>query len=207
VRWIDDESQVETVDRQTVQATVSILSEVGSRLSDVFGADRVLWVEGPTEERCFPLIIRKFCPIELPGTIVRHVFATGDFDARDKEKVISVYERLTTSQALIPPALGFIFDSDGRSLQKKEDLKKRADARVFFLNRRLYENYLIHIGAICACLRSQTEFHYDGDLEIDVEKWIIEHFSNEKYFDNKKENVCKLDHEDLAIHQFLTGQG
>jgi hypothetical protein len=47
-------------------------------LSDVFGADSILWVEGPTEEQCFPLILSKVAPKLLTGTKIVSIKNTGD---------------------------------------------------------------------------------------------------------------------------------
>jgi len=55
------------------------LLEVGTRLSDLFGADNVVWVEGPTEEECFPKIMRARSITTPPGLAVLAVRATGDF--------------------------------------------------------------------------------------------------------------------------------
>lgn len=57
VRKEGEESVVEALDVSQAQDQSRFLREVGASLADVFGADEVLWVEGPTEEECFPLIL------------------------------------------------------------------------------------------------------------------------------------------------------
>jgi len=49
------ETKVEQVRSDDRKALQFVLAEIGAHLSDVFGADDVLWVEGTTEEICFPL--------------------------------------------------------------------------------------------------------------------------------------------------------
>src|SRR6185369_12386335 len=49
----DNETKVKTIDANETTDLKLFLSEIGARLSDVFGADKILWVEGRTEEICF----------------------------------------------------------------------------------------------------------------------------------------------------------
>jgi predicted ATPase len=50
VRWEDGESKVEKIDATIVNDLREVLTEIGVSFSDLFGYDRVIWVEGPTEE-------------------------------------------------------------------------------------------------------------------------------------------------------------
>ena len=72
----DGESIVTTLDLDETTDLRHLLADVGARLSDVFGIDRILWVEGGTEEECFPLILRKHYPGHLKGTAILVVRAT-----------------------------------------------------------------------------------------------------------------------------------
>ncbi|MCH7480864.1 MAG: AAA family ATPase, partial [Chloroflexi bacterium] len=126
-----------------------VLSDVGASLSDVFGADNVLWVEGSTEESCFQEIIPAKCKNNLLGTAIASVLHTGDFESKKKnsaETYIRIYKRLSESTALIPPAIGFIFDREGRSEEEILELKKLGN--IHFLKRRMYENYLLNAEII-----------------------------------------------------------
>jgi len=60
-------SKVDQIRSRDNQALQSFLSEIGVHLADVFGADIVLWVEGGTEEICFPLILREVAHRPLMG--------------------------------------------------------------------------------------------------------------------------------------------
>ena len=51
-------STLDQVDMKQASAVRGYLAEVGASLADVYGADRILWVEGPTEEACFPKVLR-----------------------------------------------------------------------------------------------------------------------------------------------------
>ena len=155
----------------------SLLDEVGVHLSDVFGSDNILWVEGPTEERCFPTILRKVAKIPLRGTQILAVKNTGDFENKNKIKseiYFDIYDRLSGGKALLPPAVGFIFDNEEKLGQDITDLKKRSKGKLHFLNRRMYENYLLDPEAISS-IANQCNFR-DGTISVlEIEKWITEY--------------------------------
>jgi hypothetical protein len=148
-------STLHMVDSGTSANLRECISELGASLSDVFGADAVLWVEGQTEEICFPKILLRLAGRRLMGTVIRGVRNTGDFDAKDAEAAIDLYTRVSGAGNLLPPAIAFIFDAECRTEQKKNEIKHRAlgvGVKAVFIPRRMYENYLLHPGAIAAVL-------------------------------------------------------
>jgi len=138
---------IEPSDAKDIQ---SYLVEVGARLSDVFGADNILWVEGRTEEICFPMILEEVGRRRLRGTALLAVSNTGDLQTRDAERIFDIYNRLSRRNSLLPPALAFIFDSECRTQAEKIDLHRRSGGLLKFLPRRMYENYLLNENAIAA---------------------------------------------------------
>ena len=105
----------------------------GRRLADVFGADKVLWVEGRTEEACFPKILTGMLGRALFGTTILGVVNTGDFEGRRSDIILEVYERLSGATALLPPAIAFIFDAENRTARQCADLTRRRPGQVHFL--------------------------------------------------------------------------
>jgi energy-coupling factor transporter ATP-binding protein EcfA2 len=164
-----------------------VLNEVGAQLSDVYGADQILWVEGATEAECFPLIARKLIG-SLGGTVVLGVRNTGDFDTKDKKKadmVFDVYGRLGLSNAILPPAIGFIFDREHRSKSERQDFERRGEALnvpVHFLERTLYENYLLEPNAIAHVINQHDTRQERPLAKGDIEAWIEKHRWDSKYF-------------------------
>ncbi|MCC0179138.1 hypothetical protein I4641_19405 [Waterburya agarophytonicola K14] len=155
----------------------SLLDEVGVHLSDVFGSDNILWVEGPTEERCFPMILRKVSQIPLRGTQILAVKNTGDLEGKKSEIIFDIYDRLSGGKALLPPAIGFVFDNENKSDQNITDLKKRSGDKLHFLGRCMYENYLLVPEAITA-IANQYNFR-DGTISVlEIEQWISEQKQN-----------------------------
>jgi predicted ATPase len=156
VRNHDGLSTIEEIDITRSRQARIYLAEVGATPSDVFGADNVIWVEGATEELCFPRILAQR-DRRLMGTVIRGVRSTSDFEGKHADAVIEIYGRVTSAGSLYPPALSFIFDRELRSEGELEDIKRRASRLegsppVLFTKRRMYESYLLHGAAIAAIL-------------------------------------------------------
>jgi len=185
VRKEDAESTIEVVDVTETQKLRLFLSEIGARLSDVFGADNILWVEGPTEEQCFPLILSKIAKQPLLGTAIMGVVHTGDFEGKHSKTIFEIYERLSEGKGLLPPAIGFIFDREGRLEADQKELIYKSGGRVSFTPRRMYENYLLNPQAIAA-VASEIEGFRDSPVTAEeIQNWIADNGWNRKYFEGK----------------------
>jgi len=170
----DGASIVSRINTNETSDLSSSLAEIGARLSDVFGADNILWVEGPTEERCFPLLLEA-ARRPMLGTVILGVLHTSDFDKRSAEWAVQIYERLSRGPALLPPGIGFVFDRESRSQDKRDDLIKRSNGRVHFLQRRMYENYLLNPRAIAAVTGDLPGFRDSPLPAVEVDRWLQEH--------------------------------
>jgi energy-coupling factor transporter ATP-binding protein EcfA2 len=173
---------IEKIDARETQHLRALLFEVGTRLSDVFGADSILWVEGKTEEICFPLIVQKMLKRPLSGVSIVGVLHTGDFESEDARSAFRLHEKLTQGQALLPPAIAFIFDRELRSEKAREDLVRLSQGKVSFLQRRTYENYLLHAGALSAVINGQPGFEDKQTTPTQIQAWIDAHASNADYY-------------------------
>ena len=143
-------SVVKSISVENVDSIRLIAQELGFSIADVFAADRVIWVEGPTEELVFPLIYKSFSNETIPrGTIFCSVVATGDFlRSRDRSLVYDVYQRLSSATSVISTSAVFSFDSETLTPRDKEDMERRAGGRIRFLPRRHVECYFIDVTAI-----------------------------------------------------------
>lgn len=145
--------QIDPTDNQNIQR---MLGGLGTKLSDIFGAERIIWAEGPTEEQCLPLLIDEMCDNGMPyGTIVRDVEATGDFEGDDAKRVFKIYENLSDGHALLPTGVAYIFDREDKDHQEVENLERLGkdgphdeESRIHLLDRRMYESYLLHPEAL-----------------------------------------------------------
>jgi hypothetical protein len=149
------------------------LSDIGASLSDVFGADQILWVEGATEQICFPIILRDVARRPLMGTAIIGIRETGNLEGRDAKRVFQLYARLSKASTLLPPAVGFILDNECRTTGQKEELSKLSQGRAVFLSRRMYENYLLSAPAIASMANEIEGFRPGHPLsEAEVEGMI-----------------------------------
>lgn len=180
IKQVGAESVFESIDIKKAAEQRTYLNAVGARLSDVFGYDRVLWVEGETEEICFPWILRELTEEQFMGTAILRVQQTGDFNRKDTTAVIGIYERLSQLEGgLVPPVVGFIFDRETRSEREIEDLKRQSRGKIHFTARRMFENYLINPGGITAVLNS---IEPSSIAEPQVINWLEENKENPKYY-------------------------
>ena len=180
LRVEEGQSIIDRLDVAQARDLRLLLADVGARLSDVFGADSILWVEGPTEEVCFPKIAAAR-RLQLRGTAIIGVVQTGDFEGRRSATTIQIYRRLSASSGLLPPAVGFIFDREGRTAQQREDLERYPN--VSFLPRRMYENYLLNPAAITAVASSIRDLRDPPVTQGEVDAWLAAHGWDAAYFD------------------------
>jgi hypothetical protein len=157
-RTTENQTTLEVADPKNASVLQLYLAEIGARLGDVFGADNVLWVEGQTEELCFPMILNTIASRSLMGTAILGIRKTGDLQGRDRQKVIEMYQRLSGATSLLPPAIAFIFDSECLTAQQRQDLTKMDPEHVHFLPRRMYENYLLDEDAVAATMNTIEGF-------------------------------------------------
>lgn len=175
------ESRIEPMDSGTIMAMRRIFDAVGTTLADVFGSDSILWVEGPTEEACFPLILRHVAGMPLLGTVIASVHQTGDFEGRQRDTAFDIYTKLSLGKGLLPRAKGFIFDRERRKESDRRAMElaseRRGGGKVLFLPRTMYENYLLHPAAISEVINTEMKLSADQPYhEIaaeDVSAWLV----------------------------------
>jgi len=185
LRFEDGETKASMMNSQDIKEQRSLLAELGVSLSDVFGADSILWVEGPTEELCFPLVLDKLEPKLLKGTKIISIKNTGDLlgkKARFADVMFDLYKRLSGGNNLYPPAVGFVFDRECLSEQEQENLKRRKPHQIEFLKRRMYENYLLHPDAIAAVLNREDAGREQPLASVAVQEWLDTNKSNKDLF-------------------------
>ena len=170
LRTKENETSIETIDPSNEKHMEMYLGEIGARLADVFGADNILWVEGQTEEKCFPLILRRVAHRAMMGTEIIGVRKTGDFQGgskRDKEKILETYQTLSKAKTLLPKVIAFIFDSECLSLQEQQELRRLAPGLVHLLPHRMYENYLLDADAVAEVMNEIDGFRPNRPVSID----------------------------------------
>lgn len=174
IKWENRQSVIESLDAGRIEAIQGCLVEIGARLSDVFGADQILWVEGQTEEVCCRLILDQIVTSAHPGVAIVGVRNTGDFESKrpSASTIWDIYSKLGASNALIPPAIAFVFDREGRTAKEMEDLSRKSRQKLHFLPRRTYENYLICPDALQAVMSSLPSFAGNPVSKEQITEWL-----------------------------------
>jgi predicted ATPase len=178
----DGETHMEVFDLQKATSFHAFLNTAGLEIRDTFGADNILWVEGPTEQKAFPEIIERLCKVPLMGTSVVPVSATGDFEGKDATRVFAMYRTLARGNPFLPPALAFILDRETRTQQQINELVTQSNDRAMFLPRRMFENYLLRPAAIAHLMNSIPGFREKSVTEAEVEEKITEKTKDKKLF-------------------------
>ena len=164
-------SSIERLDLSKIGKFREIAEHLGVSMSDVFAAERVIWVEGPTEELCFPYIYQALVNPLPRGMIFISVIATGDFNTkkRDKAMVYDIYKRLTTSTDTLVVSVAFSFDTEKLTETEKNKMQREAGGLLHFLPRRHLECYLINPEAIAAFIISKDPSLAQAVTSVSVE--------------------------------------
>lgn len=153
-RNVDGETKIDGLSPRQVSDQRRVLLELGLPLAAVFGAESILWVEGPTEAAVLRLVLDHFDgERNYNSTRLLPIVDTGGFEKKDVGRVAKMYRSVSLGSALLPPTIGFLLDGEGRSPADKAAMEEAAPEPMHFLSRRMIENYLLHPPSIAAVLR------------------------------------------------------
>ncbi|MER9277629.1 AAA family ATPase [Mesorhizobium sp. M0522] len=171
VRKIGFESSVTPVDLNNLEDLRQVTGQLGISMTDVFAVERIIWVEGPTEELCFPYIYTQAVAPMPRSTMFVPVIATGDFSKTGTrlELVLEIYERLSRAATPLVKSVTFGFDLEELSDREKDDLLRRSAGNIHLLPRRHFECYLLDPSAIADLLVAHVP-----DLSLDETRRQIE---------------------------------
>jgi AAA domain, putative AbiEii toxin, Type IV TA system/AAA domain len=181
-RQSDGETSLIEIDPGNSNDLRTYLAEIGARLEDVFGADNILWVEGQTEELCFPRILRVVGKRSLMGTAILGIRQTGDLEGRDAARVFDLYRRLSLQNSLLPPALAFVLDAECRTPEQRRELTKMSRGLAEFFPRRMYENFLLDPCSIAETMNQIPGFRDKPVSEGEIRALIDTKRSDLRYF-------------------------
>ena len=119
----------------------------------------MLWVEGQTEEIVLPNLLQHFCPEISAGTAVLRVEHTGQFEKKGMPPgdVAKIYKRLAESSALVPPMVAILLDREQRMTSDSAKIERESNGTLRFLERTMFENYVLHAEAITVVLNELGE--------------------------------------------------
>lgn len=123
-----------------------ILTDIGVNNSDFALSDKVLFVEGETEEKVFPLILSHFGMKQLGYNyrILRMNGTGNEFSkksamTRHKEKLDLILKGVSES----PIPYKIVIDRDEKNEDKLREIKEKYGENVMILERREIENYFL----------------------------------------------------------------
>ena len=177
---VDGEAVVQTLKLEEIAGLRELASELGVSMADVFASDRIIWVEGETEEVAFPMVLAKIGRSLPRGTSITSVISTGNlsFGARGVELAYSVYRKVSEFAAPLVSKAVFSFDREGMKPDEVIKLKDMAGGCLFVLPRRMIENYLLHSGAISWLMTEKMDTPTGPS---DIEDWILSVGGDPKY--------------------------
>lgn len=199
LQYEDSETKTKVISSSDMSQMRSFLYDIGVSLSDIFGADNILWVEGATEELCFKQVWDKLVKKPLNSQIIG-IKNTGDLEGKHSATIFEIYRRLSGGNTLFPPAIGFLLDRELREEKHKADFMRAANEftnekkgekplKVKFLTKRMYENYLLHPKAIATVLNSIFDEHETLRnkiiTETDIQNYIEKKKNSGVYIPNK----------------------
>lgn len=102
-------------------------------MTDVFGAERIIWVEGRTD-------------------------ATGDFNAKGRRRdlVFQIYDRVSRAASPLVRPVAFSFDREALTVEERQGLTERSGGRLLFLPRRHFESFLLDPAAIVVFINNHV---------------------------------------------------
>ena len=153
------------------------LADLGIRMTDLHAKDHVFWVEGQTEELVMPEILRWACPEVAAGTSVLRVERTGTFSKKgiEPEEIVKIYERLSSSSALVPPMVCILLDGENRSPESRRAIEASSQGKLRFLDRRMLENYLLHPQALVAAFLELSQTVTDATVRDALSRALVVH--------------------------------
>ena len=144
-------------------------AELGIRLSTVFMFDRIVFVEGPSDEA----VLRELATInevDLNGSSAAfvHMGGVANFTHYAAEATLDLLSRRRVK-------MWFVIDRDERDESEIEKMVARLGDRadIFVLQRRELENFLVEETAVCAFVKEKTgKIISSSDYKFAVEKAI-----------------------------------
>ncbi|KJS76792.1 MAG: hypothetical protein JL56_04575 [Desulfotomaculum sp. BICA1-6] len=149
--------------------------ELGISNSDFALSDRVIFVEGLTEELVLPIIFDGFKieQISLNLKIINLQGTGKEFKKKTSaNKYAELHNKIFESLSPIPIPYCFIIDRDERTFEKVNELKSIYKEKLLVLERREIENYFLSTSAIVNTLISEGVNATESDINEIINKCL-----------------------------------
>ena len=179
VKKIEFESTVKPVDAGSLTQLRSVAAELGFSIMDVFGNDRLVWVEGETELLVFPYLMRSSGKVLPAGLGFSAVASASDFsaDRRSVRSITEMYEHIAKRAAPLLKGMAFGLDREENSDESVRSLEI-SKRKLRFLPARSLENYALDCDAIAIALTKADGNQFSGDQ---VRTFLIENGGDVKF--------------------------
>ena len=180
----DVRSRVRALDAKDTKALGETFRSLGMMPSDFLGVDAIVWVEGPTEKRCFPLILEA-AGLQVEAMRFIPIAEIGDPTGKNAKKFIALLEAVAKDVGLLPREAICVCDGD-----KAKDLvtpNTEREVRVETLSRQNYESHFLDYSDIAVIL-SDLINNEDGQAPPKpctaetVQTWIDDNVVNDKFY-------------------------
>jgi hypothetical protein len=125
-------------------AADELLDEIGIRAADLWLADQILWVEGPSDVGAFEALMeRELSPSERATTSVREMPDSSRFSARSSKQAAATYRfcpSVISAVSPLPVAIRFLFDRDEKTPEVISAIRESSGNRALVLPVRELEN-------------------------------------------------------------------
>lgn len=179
IRKKNFQSKIYAVSSKDVSGVRAIASALGFSMMDVFGHDRLVWVEGETEQLVFPFILRASAKQIPEGLGFSTVAATSDFDLKKRsvKSITEMYQHIATSAAPLLRGLAFGLDRENHSDDAVQKLEK-SKRKLRFLPRRTLENYALNPNSVAAAMSEADGQDISGE---DVKHFLEANGGNREF--------------------------
>lgn len=196
LKYVDGETIAESINLEQTKDLRETLDEIGVRFSDVFFSENILWVEGQTEAKAFPLILEKadriFDVAILPLVHTDDLKMRKSKGQKHAKLVFEIYNRLSGANALTPPFVAVILDKESSTAQELADLTKELGDRLKFIPRKMYENYLLDADAITNVLNDEI-IEDENKVSVEQVNELISEQRNAKFLSKKETGKAVLE--------------
>ena len=176
------QSTVRGLNANDTHLLAETLRSLGLRLSDFLGVDAIVWVEGPTEKRCFPLILEKY-GYQLEGVRFIPIAEIGDPFGKSAKKFMKLLEEVSKDVGLLPREVICLCDGDKSNGLVHAQTKR--NVRTETIPRQNFESYFLGLpevlGEVMERDKSDDSKYREG---IKARDWLLAK-TNGKAIDDK----------------------
>jgi predicted ATP-dependent endonuclease of OLD family len=188
LNYEDGETKVEQIDLSNNDGIKKVFKDLGIEPATFAFANHILWVEGPTEEKAFSLILKD---ANIHNVVIKPTVPSEFRQNRKRfenvRHIFELHKTVSGTDSVISPKMTILLDKEIEKESENNDLIREFGENEFnFIPRAMFENYLIATEAIEYILNftQETQNYTESDIEFEkpafeislenINKWIAE---------------------------------